>query len=62
MGLGDRVHNYKAKINKDTNYDTSRPMQKPGRYEDHKYMTSHFDVIKKLGQSTRNQVNIYSEK
>ena len=56
------MHNHKAKLKKDTNNDTFGPMQKPGIPEDHKSMTSHFDVIRKLDQSTRKQGNIYSYK
>ena len=62
MGLGDRFHNQKHKLNNDTNDDTLRPMKKPGKPEDHKFMTSHFHVIKKLDQSIRKQGNIYYDK
>ena len=36
MGLGARVHNHKAKLKKDTNHDTFRPMQNPGTPKDHR--------------------------
>ena len=62
MGLQDRVHNHKAKPKKDNINNTFRPMMKPGTPEDHKSMTSHFDVIKKRYQSTRKQGKIDSYK
>ena len=62
MGLGDRVHNHKAILNKETHDDTFRNMQKPGTIEDHKSMKSNFDVIKKHDQKTHNQGNIYYDK
>ena len=37
-------------------------MQKPGTPEDHKNMTSHFNVIKKRDQRTRSKGNIYIDK
>ena len=62
MGLGDRVHNHKAKINKDTNYDTFRPMQNLGTPAYHKSTASNFDVTKKCYEKTYNQGKIYSDK
>ena len=53
MGLVSRVHNHKAKINKDINNDTFGPMQNPGTPEHHKSMKSHFYVITKNYQKPR---------
>ena len=62
MGLGARVNNHKDKLKKDTNNDTLRPMQKPGRPEDRKSTTSHFYVTNKRGKRTQNQGDIDSDK
>ena len=62
MGLRYRVHNHKAKLKKYTNNDTFGTMQKPVTPEDHNSMTSHFNVIKKIDQSTLKQGKIYDDK
>ena len=62
MGLVYRVHKHKAKLKKNNNDDTFRPIQNPGTPKDHKFMTSNFDVIDKLDQRTLKQGNIYSYK
>ena len=62
MVLVTRVHNHKAKIKRDANDDTFRPMHEPGTPRYHKYRTSHFDVIKKCYMSTRKQGDIDYDK
>ena len=56
------MHNHKFKLNKYTNDDNLGPMYIPGTPEDHKYTTSHFDVINKRYQRTHKQGNIDSDK
>ena len=62
MIFAARVHNHKAKLKSDINDDTFRTMQKPVTPENHKFMTSHFDVIKKHDQRTRKKGNIDYDK
>ena len=50
IGLGSEVQSHKNKLKKETNNDTSRPLQKPGTLEEHRAMISNFNRINKCGR------------
>ena len=62
MGLEYRVQIHKSKLKNETNDDTFRRIQNPGTPQGHMSITSHFNVIKKLGQNKSNQCSVDSDK
>ena len=62
MDIGARVQWHKSKLKTETNDDNLRNIQKLGTPENHRSMTSHFNIIKKCVQKISKKGDVYYDK